>query len=173
MPLTFRAKLIAAWGVLGVVLFLVQAIRRLAPIAVDAMTNPMSVTQWVVLFFWVVLNAFLEGYRGFQKSFAPRVVARAVHVGLHPRLWHVLLAPLFCMALFHARPNKLRAAWALLVGIVLLVAAVRLWMDQPWRGIVDAGVVVGLTWGTSAIVILFARAIFFDLVPPDDSLPTS
>jgi hypothetical protein len=41
--------------------------------------------------------------------------------------------------------------------------------DQPWRGIIDAGVVLGLTWGMVSIV-LFAAVAFgtgrFDY-PPD------
>jgi hypothetical protein len=82
----------------------------------------------------------------------------------------VLLGPMFCMALFHARRRNLIVAWTLLGGIILLVTLVRM-LPQPWRGIVDAGVVVGLVWGTLSILVFFARAIFMGVVPEDDSLP--
>ncbi len=32
-------------------------------------------------------------------------------------------------------------------------------LAQPWRGIVDAGVVVGLTWGCVAILVFWARSL--------------
>jgi hypothetical protein len=38
-----------------------------------------------------------------------------------------------------------------IVGLVLLVGM----LPQPWRGIVDAGVVVGLGWGIVALAVEF------------------
>jgi hypothetical protein len=32
-------------------------------------------------------------------------------------------------------------------------------LPQPWRGIVDAGVVVGLTWGTISLVVFCIQAL--------------
>ena len=44
--------------------------------------------------------------------------------------------------------------------LILLVGL----LEQPWRGIVDAGVVVGLTWGLVSLLIFsvlaFAQADF-------------
>ena len=57
-----------------------------------------------------------------------------------------------------------------LVGIVILVIIIRQ-LDQPWRGIVDAGVVIGLVWGALSIVVMFVRAVVWGIVPPNDSLP--
>ena len=42
--------------------------------------------------------------------------------------------------------------------IVSLVIAVR-WLEQPWRGIVDAGVVVGLSWGLVSMAAFTLRAL--------------
>lgn len=166
-----RGKLIALWGVAGVLALLVQAVYRLAPLAVEpVLEGTMSTGQWVLYVAWTIFNAYAEGYRGFQKAFAPRVVARAVHLGRHPRPLHVILAPMFCMAMFHARRKNLILAWGLLTGIVLLVMAVRM-LPQPWRGIVDVGVVVGLVWGIVSIVAMFARALLANVVPDDQSLP--
>jgi hypothetical protein len=95
--------------------------------------------------------AYFEGYRGFQRGFSPRVVVRALHLALHPRPLHVLLAPLFCMGLIHASRRRLLSSWILLVSIVAIVLLVRV-LPQPYRGLVDAGVVVGLAWGLVALV---------------------
>ena len=45
--------------------------------------------------------------------------------------------------------------WILTAAIVLLVVLVRQ-LPMPWRGFVDAGVVVALTWGTLAILVFAA-----------------
>jgi hypothetical protein len=54
-----------------------------------------------------------------------------------------------------ARKDQMRAR-VLLVTIVTLILAVRL-LPQPWRGIVDGGVVVGLGWGVISTVMLFGK----------------
>lgn len=172
-PLSWAGKLIALWGIAGVLALLGQAIVRLAPLALEPLRDhSMSTPQWGLYAAWTLFNAYAEGYRGFQKAFAPRVVARAVHLGHHPRPLHVLLAPMFCMAMFHAKKKNLILAWGLLTGIILLVTAVRM-LPQPWRGIVDGGVVVGLLWGVVSIVVMFACALMTHVVPPDESLPPS
>jgi hypothetical protein len=56
------------------------------------------------------------------------------------------------MGLFGARRRTTVAVWSVTVGIVVLVVLVRL-LPQPWRGIVDAGVVVGLGWGLIALAV--------------------
>lgn len=169
--MTWTGKLIALWGVGGVLVVLGRAIARLTPLALEPLLDgSMTSFQWFLYVAWTVLNAYMEGYRGFQKAFCPRVVARAVHLGKNPKPLHVLLAPAFCMAMFHAKRKNLILAWGLLAGIVCLVIAVR-YLPQPWRGIVDAGVVVGLVWGCLVIVVMFARAVFSGVIPDDDSLP--
>ena len=40
------------------------------------------------------------------------------------------------------------------VGFVVLLR----FTPQPWRGIVDAGVVVGLSWGVVTILVYWTRA---------------
>ncbi len=156
------------WGIAGVVVLIVEAIVRLAPIALDAATQPLSAVQWAVLAGWVGFNAYSEGYRGFHRAFSPRVVARAQHLRAHPRALHVVLAPLYCMGLVHATRRRLVTSWLLTLGIVAIVIAVRR-LDSPWRGIVDAGVVVGLAIGVASIGYHVARALAGKPmpVPPD------
>lgn len=166
-----RVILIASWGALGVVALLVQAVSRLTPLALEPWQDgSMSGWQMALYVGWVGLNAYLEGYRGFQKRFCPRVVGRALWLGSHPRPLHVLLAPLFSMALFHASRRQLAGSWGLVLGIAAIVVAVRL-LPQPWRGIVDGGVVVGLGWGIVALLVQYGRALATGRWPDAQGLP--
>ena len=140
----------AVWGLSGVVLLLLSAVWRLSPIAWDALTGPLSTVQAGFAGFWVLFMAYTEGYKGFQKAFSPRVVVRATWLRDHPKPWLVLLAPLFCMGMVHATRKRMMVSWILMVVIVGFVIAVKL-LPAPWRGLVDAGVVVGLTWGLAAM----------------------
>jgi hypothetical protein len=148
-----------AWGLGGTALLLLEGVVRLAS-QVRALVSgpPLSTFEWVALLGWCGVMAIAEGYRGFQRHFVPRVVARAWWLGLSPtsRL-NLALAPLLCMGLLHATPRRLVSAWGLLVGIIALVVGVKL-LPAPWRGIVDAGVVVGLSWGLVALVVEVVRA---------------
>ncbi len=145
----------ALWGIFGFVLILSQAIIRLAPLAWEPIANhQLASWQWGLFAGSILFNGFFEGYKAFQLQVAPRVMARASHLSTHPKPWHVALAPLFCMALFHASKKRLIVSWIVYAGIVILVIGVKQ-LSQPWRGIVDAGVVVGLSWGIIAIVVSF------------------
>lgn len=157
----------ACWGVFGVVAILADAILRLAPRAFALVDIDLTFVEGMSLVAIVGFFGFVEGYRGFQKSFSPRVVARAFALrdGAHPLL--CVFAPLFTMALIVATPRRLVGSWALVTMIVGFVIAIRL-LPDPWRGIVDAGVVVGLSWGAASIVALAARALVAG--PPDVDL---
>ena len=148
----------AAWGIAGIAALLGYAVWRLAGVAADAWNHDFHVHHWLVLAAHVAFMAWSEGYRGFQQSFSPRLVARAKYLMAHPRPAHVLLAPLFCMGYFHTTRRRMISVYALTVFIVVLVVAVR-WLPQPWRGIVDAGVVVGLTWGLISVGAFTLKAL--------------
>ncbi len=165
-----RGRIAFAWGVAGVVLLLVQPLVRLTPLAIEAIEGGLTLGQWVVLVLWVAINAHAEGYRGFHRRFSPRVVARARYLARHPRPLWVVFAPLFCMSLFHASRRGRFVARALVVGITLLVIAVRQ-LPQPWRGIIDAGVVVGLSLGLASLLYYVARLRLGHAPPVPADLP--
>lgn len=154
--------MVFTWGTVGVIALLGQAIYRLTPQALDALFHrTLTPLQWSLYISWVLFAAYAEGYRAFQGRFSPRVVARAIYLAKNPEPLRVALAPLFCMSFFHATRRGLVTAWTVTLLVLLAVIAVRQ-LPQPWRGIVDGGVVIGLTWGTIAIaanVLLVFRGI--------------
>jgi hypothetical protein len=150
--------LVATWGVLGVFLLLSQAVVRLTPIALEPLfAGGLTLLQATVYAVWVLVSLYSEGYRGFQKAFVPRTVARAFYLATLPLSVYSFLAPLFCMGLVHARPRRLVTSWSVVLAITLAVIAVRR-LPYPWRGIVDGGVVVGLFWGLVSLSATFVRA---------------
>lgn len=54
------------------------------------------------------------------------------------------------MGLFHATKKRMTVSWGVTLGVAGIVAAVKR-LPYPWRNIVDAGVLVGLTWGSLAV----------------------
>ncbi|HXY55812.1 MAG TPA: hypothetical protein VEM40_14195 [Nitrospirota bacterium] len=147
----------ALWGLMGVILLLGSAVYRLTPLAVQAFTYEMLWYHWVFLALVLFFMAYAEGYRAFQKGFSPRVAARARYLRTHRNNLHLILAPLFCMGYFHAPKRRRVTSISVTLGIIALVILVRL-LPQPWRGIVDAGVVVGLAWGLISLLIFAAQA---------------
>ena len=54
---------------------------------------------------------------------------------------------------FYRASRRTRAiAWGLSVGIMLVVVVIGR-LPQPWRGLVDLGVVVGLSWGLISLLV--------------------
>ena len=154
-----RFSIVALWGVLGFTALLVQAIVRLTPLALAPIrAGGLSALHWSLYGASILFNGYFEGYRAFQLQAAPRIVVRALHLGEHPRPLHVILAPFFCTGLFHATRRRMIAMWILYGGLIALIASVRM-LAQPWRGMIDAGVVVGLSWGVIAILATYLRAL--------------
>ena len=158
----------ALWGISGVVLLLGNAVYRLAPRALEATRADLSTFEWVAFAAIVGFLAYTEGYKAFQLAFSPRVVARATYLARHPVWWHVVLAPAFCMGYFHARRKRMLVTWILTAGIIALIVLVRR-LPMPWRGFIDAGVVIALSWGMLAILYFAFRALMGvpPPVPPD------
>ncbi|MDP1757458.1 MAG: hypothetical protein Q8L38_08455 [Pseudohongiella sp.] len=139
------------WGVGGILLLLSFAIVRLGGVALELNTYDLSLMQWLLMLGWFAYMVWAEGYKGFHLAFAPRVVARASYLAANPKFVHVLLAPLFCMGYVHATPRRRIMSIALSCMIVCFVLLARM-LPQPWRGIVDVGVVAGLVVGVASIV---------------------
>ncbi|MEX2579256.1 MAG: hypothetical protein WD342_09370 [Verrucomicrobiales bacterium] len=127
----------------------------------ESLDSPLTVVQWIFLVAFAVFMLVAEGYRGFQKKFSPRTAARVKYLRDHPRPLHVILAPFFCMGYFFAKRKTRITAICLTLGIVLLVVLVG-FLPSPWRGIIDFGVVLGLTYGLVTFAAFTAKAVFAD-----------
>jgi hypothetical protein len=151
-------RLGAVWGVLGISLLLGSAIYRLTLVALDTFTYTLTPLQWAFLLVFLLFMLYFEGYRGFHLSFSPRVAARARYLTDNPHVGHSLLAPVFCMGFFHTTRRRMITSSALTLMIISFVVIVH-GLAQPWRGIIDIGVVAGLAWGLVTI-LFFATTAF-------------
>jgi hypothetical protein len=136
----------AAWAILGWSAVLSVAISRLGAIALQGLATQLTALQWVVLVANTMFMAYAEGYRGFELKFSPRAAARVLWLLRHADWRLAALAPVFLVGYFAATPRIVRLTWVgtgLIVGLVLIFHQ----LPQPWRGILDAGVVLGLSWG--------------------------
>ncbi len=158
----------AIWGLTGVFLLLGSAVYRLSVIAKAAFSRDLVWQHWAVLLISIFFMAYAEGYRAFQQRFSPRVAARAKYLRNHPNTLHALLGPLFCMGFFHATRRRKITSVSVTTGIIVLIVLVRL-LPQPWRGIIDLSVVVGLGWGIVSLAFFSYRAFASDSFdyPPD------
>jgi hypothetical protein len=147
----------AIWGLAGVLLLIGSAVYRLTPVAIEAFSYDFFWYHWLALILNLLFMSFAEGYRGFQKGFSPRVASRALYLSNNPHPLHALLAPLFCMGFFHASKRRKITSISVTAGVIVLIILVR-FLAQPWRGIVDAGVVVGLGWGLVSLIIFSLQA---------------
>lgn len=173
-PRTRTEHAIVVWAIGGVVLLLLQAVWRLLPRALEPLLAGEMTTAAIAAYLVSVLGmAYSEGYRGFQRSFSPRAVVRALELAARrPSPLLIALAPLVSMGLIYATRRRLIASWTLLIAVVGLIIVVAQ-LDQPWRGAVDAGVVVGLGWGAIATIALAIRAMRGAVPEVSADLPAS
>lgn len=130
----------------------------------------MGVQHYAVLVPWLFFMVYSEGYKGFQKGFSPRVAARANYLRDHATWIRAIFAPVFCMGFFDSTKKRKIVLWALLIMVTSFVILFQ-YIPQPWRGILDLGVVVGLSWGLMATLIYFAKFWFVKGSSTDPEIP--
>lgn len=171
---SLAGKAAAIWGIAGFFFLMVNAIIRLAEVSLEALGHSLTVFQWLLLLINIIFMAYSEGYKGFQKSFSPRLAARAKYLTTSRSIKEMILAPLFCMNFFNAPRARIIMSFALLAMIITLITLFRM-LPQPWRGILDAGVVIGLVWGSASTAWYCIKAFLdpdFD-VDPELAKPVS
>jgi len=85
----------------------------------------------------------------------------ALQMDLSAVQWVVLVVfALFMMVAegYRGFQKKISPAWILTIMIIVLIIAVS-FLAQPWRGIVDVGVVLGLSWGLISFWIFCVKAL--------------
>ena len=146
------------------------AIARLTQRAVEAYESGLSTTQWWITALIVAFMAYSEGYRGFQVRFSPRTAARIRYLRDRPSVLRTIFAPLFSMGFFHATTRLKITAYGMTSAIVVFVLLAHQ-LDQPWRGIVDSGVVIGLGWGVVTLIVYTVRALTRPTFEPSPETP--
>ena len=148
----------ALWGVGGALAILGYAVSKMVRATLEAFSSEFELTFWhyVVMVLWTFFMAYSEGYKGFQKGYSPRVASRAVYLRDKCTVLRLALAPFFCLGFFHAPRKRKITVVILAIGISLIVILCKM-IPQPWRGVLDFGVIVGLSWGIIATVIYFTK----------------
>jgi len=163
-----RSTAVQAWGAFGVVAYLSYGIAKVVPIVMEGLGSIEELWQWGLLAITLLFFAYVEGYRGFQNGFSPRVVSRAWVVSEENDtlpIWHKVLAPAFCIGYFHGTFKRVAASWGVTSVIFAVVIGVKQ-LPNPYRAIIDAGVIVGLLWGVASIIFIFLQSLK-DEQPPD------
>lgn len=84
---------------------------------------------------------------------------------------HKFLAPAFCIGYFHGTRKRVISSWCVTTIIFLVVVGVKR-LGNPYRAIIDAGVIVGLAIGVLSILCIFAKSLAEGRPPKyDPSLP--
>lgn len=148
----------AVWAILGVTALLGSAIFRLSPLVWELDFTTMAPGYWLAFVLSVGYMLWAEGYKGFHQAFSPRFAARAAYLIEHPSLVRGIFAPLFCMGFFQSSKRRMIISYALTLSIVVLIVYVHT-LTQPWRGIIDAGVVAGLSLGLISTLYHCAKAL--------------
>jgi len=152
---TLKGIIAVTWAIIGLLALLGFACWRLSAYTIESFSMPLNWLHWLVFIVWTLFMAHGEGYKGFQLKFSPRFAARCKYLLSNASWLQTVSAPLFCMAYFHAPKKRMVATFALTVMIIVFIFTFRL-IPQPWKGLLDFGVVFGLAWGmTSTLYFCF------------------
>jgi len=140
------------WGLIGVIASLMSAVYRVMP-SWGEINSASGLLAYALLALLLPVMAYFEAYRGFYKSFSPRVVSRSKALIGQPKKLYWLLAPLFCMGFI----GSSRRRKVTLSVVTLCIAGLVFWvkgLPQPWRWVIDLSVGVALLGGTLSIIWL-------------------
>ena len=136
----------AFWGFIGISLILLHGMSCVVPYVFSMELSNMKWYHIISLFLSIITLGYAEGYKGFQLSFSPRAAKRVNLVSKNPNFKNVVFSPLFCMGFFGISKQRMIITYLLTLSIIFLIIIIEK-MSDPWRGIIDAGVLVGLSWG--------------------------
>lgn len=140
------------WGASGLAAVLVRALAALGPEAARFVVSVERVPLALMVIASVGTMAWVEGFRGFQRGLIPRLITRSRAIAVGDSWVDRLLAPAAALELVRATPRRLARRWCLVGAIAILVVGTRS-LSDPWRGLILAGVVAGLSWGLVSLLI--------------------
>lgn len=146
LSVSLSNKIAVFWGILGVSTLLLSAVYRLLPKALEGMNYSWTWFHWTVCILFFIFMVYSEVWRGFHQRFSPTVAARLKYLSQNGGLLDKLFAPLFGMGYFHATRRRKLTSFGVSFGVILLIVMVH-FVSQPWRGIIDVGVIGGLALG--------------------------
>ena len=146
------------WGIVGAVVLLSMAISRMLGHVLEAFLGDYQLGIWHYLIggVWLFFMAYSEGYKGFQKGYSPRVASRALYLRDKCTWQRLILAPLFVLGFINSTKRRKITIFVLLIVISLIVMFFK-HIPQPWRGVLDLGVAVGLSWGLIATLVFLVK----------------
>jgi len=150
--------IVALWGILGISLSLMKSFPRLTPKITEAFNMEFSPMHWITFIGFTFFMLYFEGYKGFQLKYSPRTAARVKYLRDHPHWLRDIFAPIFCMGYFHANRKTKIKAYAVTFIVILMIIGIS-YVPQPWRGIMDVGVILGLSYGIVAFWVFSYRAL--------------
>jgi len=151
-----KSRWASRWGISGVTTLLLFAVYRIWPDLHVVFSQEYTPQAYLLLLFCLPLMLYWEGYLGFHRRFAPRIVSRAKALEKHGNIIHKLLAPLFCMGFIYS-PRRRKVSLAVMtLAIFGLVALVKS-LNEPWRGVIDLSVALALLMGVTSIIWLDFR----------------
>ena len=148
----WAGSLAAAWGLAGTMLLLLSAIVHLLTISFNTLAHGLLPIHWITLAGSVVIIASIEGCTALQRHWVQRVIERTTYLHWHWTPARLVLAPLYCMSLFHATAQRLLVAWAGITSMAVLIV-VLYQLAQPWSGVIATGVLALLAWGLAALLL--------------------
>ena len=146
-------KLILIYSIGGVIAIFSSAIFRLYPHVREGFSFELTTLNWVVLIAYLAVMIVAKGYFALHCSFVPRVINRSELLVENGKLIDRLLAPLYCMGFFKAPKKRIIISYAMLLLIIAFIVSASK-ISQPWRGIIDLGVIVGLSLGILSLLFL-------------------
>ena len=160
----------AFWGIVGASAILLMAVGRMFKHVIEGFGYTLEIQHYALLIPWLFFMVYSEGYKGFQKGFSPRVAARACYLKNNATWLRAILAPLFCMGFFGSTRKRKIVIFCLLTAITSFVILFQ-YVPQPWRGVLDVGVVAGLSYGIIATWVFFLRYWFGSGEMADPEIP--
>lgn len=151
MTRRFWGNVAAFWGITGIMANLVMAIFRVSPQIPPAFQFDLAWYHWAIMLLFSAQMLYAEAYKGFHLKFCPRVTARMQHLRNHPNWKDALLAPIFCIGYYNASKRTKIVAYGIFVFVFVVVRLMR-FVPQPWRGLLDVGVVIGLGGGLLSLI---------------------
>lgn len=150
-PVTLLGVVAACWATIGLCALLLYAIVRLSMVVADGAADPWDWRHWAVAAANAAFMAWSEGYRGFQLRFSPRSAARVKWLLYHASGVSAVLAPLFAMGYFNVTRRRMVGVYGLTAFVAGAIIVVHT-LPQPWRAVLDIGVIIGLTWGMASFL---------------------